>query len=224
MGRGRPRSFDPDRVLESAMRKFWKDGYDAVGIADLCAATGIGRQSLYDAFGGKRALYLACLERYVRTRLHPIRDRLLGGPPGLAGIRAVLWRWVEAAGRDDAAGCMVGVGIANWGARDPEVARALNRAIDEIEGWFEAALERARLAGDLPDGMRTREIASLLALTGQAVALRSRTGPDRDRAMRTVRALLALLEPSESNFGTIGTESRPARTRHVSRAPEPPPP
>jgi len=224
MGRGRPRSFDPDRVLESAMQTFWTSGYDAVGIADLCEATGIGRQSLYDAFGGKRALYAACLERYVRTRLHPIRDRLLGGPPGLAGIRAVLWRQVEAAAREGAPGCMVGVGIATWGTRDPAIARVLNRTIEEIEGWFEAALERARLAGDLPEGTRTREIASLLALTGQALALRSRTGPDRERATRAVRAVLALLEPSVSHSGTIGTKKRAARTRGLSRGPEPPPP
>ena len=61
--RGRPRSFDPDAVLDKARAVFWNLGYAATSLDDLAAATGLNRPSLYAAFGDKHALYLAALER-----------------------------------------------------------------------------------------------------------------------------------------------------------------
>src|SRR4249919_2313925 len=61
--RGRPRSFDPDAVLEKARGVFWTLGYAATSLDDLAAATGLNRPSLYAAFGDKHALYMRALER-----------------------------------------------------------------------------------------------------------------------------------------------------------------
>src|SRR5512139_3231149 len=68
---GRPRSFDPDEVLEHAMGVFWRKGFDATGVADLEAATGLGRQSLYGAFGDKRALFAQVVDFYFARVLKP---------------------------------------------------------------------------------------------------------------------------------------------------------
>src|SRR5436309_16099350 len=62
--RGRPRSYDPDRALAQATAAFWDAGYAATSLDDLSAATGMNRPSLYGAFGDKKALYYATLERY----------------------------------------------------------------------------------------------------------------------------------------------------------------
>ena len=61
---GRPREFDVDDALDRAMRVFWAKGYQGASLDDLLAAMGIGRGSLYKAFGDKRSLYLAALQRY----------------------------------------------------------------------------------------------------------------------------------------------------------------
>ncbi len=55
----RPREFNVDTVLESAMQVFWAKGYESTSLDDLCEATGLGRSSLYAAFGDKRALTTA---------------------------------------------------------------------------------------------------------------------------------------------------------------------
>src|SRR6202046_927822 len=62
---GRPREFDTDAALEKAMRLFWAKSYEGTSVADLTEALGISRPSLYAAFGDKRSLFRAALERYA---------------------------------------------------------------------------------------------------------------------------------------------------------------
>lgn len=66
-GRGRPRAFDHDSVLERAMQVFWAAGYEAASIPMLTDAMGISAQSLYAAFGSKDALYRDAIDYYSRT-------------------------------------------------------------------------------------------------------------------------------------------------------------
>src|ERR1700751_4096237 len=63
----RPREFEPDDVLDSAMRQFWERDYRATSVDDLVRATGLKPSSLYSAFpGGKHALLMGSLDRYCR--------------------------------------------------------------------------------------------------------------------------------------------------------------
>src|SRR5277367_6363507 len=62
---GRPREFDTDAALEKAMRLFWMKSYEGTSVGDLTETLGISRPSLYAAFGDKRSLFRAALERYA---------------------------------------------------------------------------------------------------------------------------------------------------------------
>src|SRR5260370_37968341 len=60
----RHKEFDQDQALHKAMEVFWSRGYEAASIQDLVRHMGINRQSIYDTFGDKHALYLQALDRY----------------------------------------------------------------------------------------------------------------------------------------------------------------
>ena len=64
---GRPREFDRDAALDKAMRLFWERGYEGTSVGDLAEALGIGKPSLYAAFGHKEQLFYEALDLYVRT-------------------------------------------------------------------------------------------------------------------------------------------------------------
>ena len=85
----RPREFDRDEVLERAMSVFWSKGFTATSTSDLVEAMKIGRQSMYDSFGDKRALYLEALAQYQQQSVTAHIGRLRSGKTGLAGIEAM---------------------------------------------------------------------------------------------------------------------------------------
>lgn len=62
---GRKREFDTEAVLAAARSVFVHTGYHATSVDDLLRATGIGRASLYQAFGSKLGLFRAVLQRSV---------------------------------------------------------------------------------------------------------------------------------------------------------------
>ena len=104
---GRPRQFAEGDVLDAAVDLFWERGYRATTTRDLEAALGITQSSIYNAFGSKRNLLLAAIDRYEAR----VEEELLGilSEPGdglerVERFLAELGRWVE---RTDHRGCLV---------------------------------------------------------------------------------------------------------------------
>lgn len=58
------KQFDVEVALDAAMRVFWEHGYAQASLDLLTSATGLGRGSLYGAFGDKDALFQRALDRY----------------------------------------------------------------------------------------------------------------------------------------------------------------
>jgi AcrR family transcriptional regulator len=63
---GRPRAFEAEKALDSAMQVFWRKGYLGTSLSDLTDAMGINRPSLYGAFGSKKSLFRKALDRYSK--------------------------------------------------------------------------------------------------------------------------------------------------------------
>lgn len=66
MPRGRPRSFDSEQALDTALHVFWRQGYEGTSVAELTAAMRISPPSLYAAFGNKQELFEQVLQRYLQ--------------------------------------------------------------------------------------------------------------------------------------------------------------
>ena len=66
MPKGRPREFDTEKALDTALLLFWRHGYEGTSVADLTKAIGINVPSLYSAFGNKEELFRKVVARYVQ--------------------------------------------------------------------------------------------------------------------------------------------------------------
>src|ERR1700733_14070568 len=81
----RPRMFDEQEVLDAAREAFWTNGYTATSLDDLTAATGLGKGSLYAAFGGKRQLFDRLFGDYCAGAAAETQQLLRGPDAGAYG-------------------------------------------------------------------------------------------------------------------------------------------
>ena len=92
---GRPRTFSEPDVVARASAVFARRGFAATSVDDLVRATGVGRASLYGAFGSKDGLFQRCLSGALAA--------LAPGPSGPADPAAGADPSDPAAGTDSAA-------------------------------------------------------------------------------------------------------------------------
>jgi AcrR family transcriptional regulator len=114
------------------MRTFWANGYEATTTEDLCAATGLGRSSIYNTFTSKHELFRRSLLRYVEmmttAQLGILEDE---GRPPTDRLRALFSAVIdgEMATRRDgrSIGCLTVNTTVELAGRDPEAAEILDR-------------------------------------------------------------------------------------------------
>lgn len=192
MNRGRPREFDKSVALEAAMEQFWEHGYEGTGLSDLEERTGLGRQSLYNAFGDKRALFEKALAHYQQSVVGPVLAQL--GAPGsaLENVRTVLGWWEEHAKSDDRRGCLVANSLAEFGMRDPGLTDELSRTLGRVEKAFQRALTRAQDKGELSRSHDAKALARLLTTVGQGLSIvhKVQTPAFSRDAIKAVRMML----------------------------------
>jgi AcrR family transcriptional regulator len=174
---GRPREFDRDAALEAATFVFWRKGFEAASMNDLCDAMGVRSPSLYAAFGSKEALYLEAIEHYVRTQGPPIWDRLAEGATVRAGIEKFLIAGTERLpkSRTLPAGCMAALAAVSdeWPA---SIARVIRKVRLDMLGRLRARLEEAVATGELPASTDVDGLSRFYLSIYQGMAVQARDG------------------------------------------------
>lgn len=85
---GRPRTFSEPDVVARASAVFARLGFAATSVDDLVRATGVGRASLYGAFGSKDGLFQRCLSGALAALAPGPSDPAAGADPADPADRA----------------------------------------------------------------------------------------------------------------------------------------
>lgn len=191
--RGRPRSFDPDDVLDKARAVFWNLGYAATSLDDLAAATGLNRPSLYAAFGDKHALYMAALERSRAEATAAVGAALATEAPLRPLLGVIFDRAVDIyrAGEVGQRGCfLIGTAVTQ-AVDDPAARELLARFIAETDAAFTARFERS--APELASGVTAAIAGPMATSTFHTLAVRARTGAGEAELKAIGRAAVTLI-------------------------------
>ncbi|MEJ2855385.1 MULTISPECIES: TetR/AcrR family transcriptional regulator [unclassified Saccharothrix] len=131
---GRPREFDDAAVVDAAMEVFWSKGYESTSTEDLCARTGLGRGSLYNAFGSKHGLYQRALRRYAEVGFGA-QAEILDGPGGVKQrLRALMVAVIDTdLGDPSKRGCLAVNAAVDAGGTDDVVAEQVLRQFSRFE-------------------------------------------------------------------------------------------
>ena len=146
----RPRTFDESDVIAAARDEFWSRGYGATSVDDLTAATGLGKGSLYGAFGDKHALFMRALDDYITTALDGVHAQLHDAEYNAYERLTRHIRWQAKAAATDKArrGCMMARTAAELGSTDDEVERKVERAYAIWRNELADTITEAQRDGD----------------------------------------------------------------------------
>ena len=189
---GRPRGFDRDAALEDAMFLFWRKGFAATSMNDLCDAMGVSSPSLYAAFGSKEALYLEAVEYYVRTQGPPVWEKLAEGTTARAGIENLLVAWTGSLPKSRAtpAGCMALLAAVSdeW---PTAIVRVVRKVRLEMLGMLRSRLENAVAKGELPASTDIDGLSRFYLSVFQGMAIQARDGATQAELRAVAAAAMA---------------------------------
>ena len=178
-GRGRPRQFDEDDVLDALVQLFWDRGFESASLTDIVAAADLNRSSLYKTFGTKDQVFFAAIDRYLADRLVTL-DEILGRDGGVELISEFLGtlrhRFTTEGGRR---GCLAVNALTELGMRDERVAAVSERYRHQLSSRLQCPLEWAASRSEIDSDLVEAYVDTLVAFcVSLAVAARSGTAPN----------------------------------------------
>lgn len=172
----RARQFDLEAATDAAVELFWRRGYAATSVRDLCEAMGVQSGSFYAAFRSKQACFRLALARYLATQGLP-------STPGPQAIRG--WLQAIVSTRRKGKGCLLVNTAIEGPSLDAPTRTFVRERMSAMEEFFARSLGRSRSA---------REHARLLASTVIAVHVLARSGV----------AAARLRELADDTLGIVG--------------------
>ncbi len=174
---GRPREFCLHGALEKALEVFWRRGFEGASMAELTAAMGITKPSLYASYGNKEELFRKALDLYDCKYMGFMREAL-EADTSRAVVAGILLGMVcsTTADGEHPPGCMSMNGaLACSAAADPIRDETLRRR-KIFEGELACRLERARAPGDLPADSDPQALASFVMTVASGIAYQASSG------------------------------------------------
>lgn len=189
----RPRVFDVDKAIHTAMDLFWRNGYERTSLAELTSAMGITPPSFYFAFGNKERLFKRVVDHYGATRLSQAHAAI-DEPTARDVAEKMLYKFADLYTDDDPSlprGCLV-VNCALPSADDEGTVRTeLGLARERRRERLRDRFQHAKDTGDLPPDADPDALARYLMVVGWGLAFAAQSGATRSDLYRTVQIALA---------------------------------
>ncbi|MEM9342581.1 MAG: TetR/AcrR family transcriptional regulator [Pseudomonadota bacterium] len=186
----RPKSYDRQDAVAKACAAFWQHGYQALGVRELEALTGINQFAIRSEFGGKEGLYAEALAYYSDAAITGEMAPMLDG--GVDEVIAFLRGLVTPGSMTSSDfGCLiVNTGIENARVQSPRLEEAVQRYWTALEHHFRCALENEPGSDDAgaPD------VAKALVSAVMGVHAQNRAVRDQTAGRSLVELMCAMLE------------------------------
>lgn len=203
----RPRKFVERDVIHSAGELFAVHGLAATTLDNLVEVTGLGKQSLYNAFGGKRELFLRALSEDREEAARAVSEALeQGNASPLEQIRGHLLRMAIELSRRDRQVSLTTRALVESTGEDDSLSTETKAGLEELAGIYGQCLERAQEAGELPSDANVPSLAMYFVATTKGMELLGRAGLGRAVLIAVaLDALRALPASGESDTDNVST-------------------
>jgi TetR/AcrR family transcriptional repressor of nem operon len=175
---GRPQEFDFDATVDAALAVFWDRGLHRTSIDDLLSASGLARSSLYNAFGGKQALFEHAVQRYVDSQVARLQ-KTLEAP----SLKIALERLFHGAvtNNHQGRGCLL-VNCTSSIMRDDDVEQRLLRGgFERMFSIVENRIRSAQEAKEVSSSVDPADAATLVCATLSGLRVFHKAGMQKNK-------------------------------------------
>lgn len=175
---GRPKIFDEDIALQSALDVFWAKGYDGTSMKDLTKAMGINSPSLYATYGDKEALFVKAIEYYMSNGNCSPLDAFEKETDIQKAVRRFFQEIIVLSTQNEygKSGCFLSSCVATSVETVEGVKPLLQTAIVESEKRIKERFDQAKKNGQLSQDFPSKQRARLMFDLRQGAVFRARAG------------------------------------------------
>jgi AcrR family transcriptional regulator len=179
----RTKDFDVTEVLTKSMLLFWQNGYEKTSFSQIIHETGVNKQSLYNAFGDKRALFLSALELYRKNLLTALEEDVNTALTQNGSSKRILRRLIlgDLDSADNPSGCLIVNTSMEFGINDESIMHEVRAMYDGFEATLEKVAVHGQQKKELSHKVSSRDMAVLLSNTFKGFKVAERMGTPRDQ-------------------------------------------
>ena len=190
----RAKEFDEAEVLDQALELFRARGFKHTSFTDLVDELGVSRQSLYDTYGDKQALYQTALKRYLDRSLDGIRRKLDDATPVRDAMAALFEGIIAGSCSNGSPGCFMVNSMVELSPHDADTRALAQTHAREIEGIFASRFSTAQRKGEIGRTKDPVALARFFYHTLLGLAVSARALGDKESLRQTTRLALQLLD------------------------------
>jgi AcrR family transcriptional regulator len=194
MRMGRPVEYDRDTVLDAALFAFWKSGHAACSLQMLVDATGLSRQSIYNAFGDKDGLFREVLDHYtakVAVQCEPL-EALTADQNSL---REFITNSIFTQRNLGPGACFIVVTAFSPQALDPKIKPALDAGAEMVRAALATCMRNTALRGDPNPPFSPEDGAAHLYAVMNGLSALAQTGGSNDQVETALNLSFQTLFP-----------------------------
>ena len=191
----RPREFDPEQAMQEAMEAFWEHGYNATSVKDLLSEMGLNRGSLYGAFGDKKKLFLAALDKYDQQQFPVIQGILDREGSAKRNIHDLFAFVVDrCCGPEGRRGCLAGKAAMELVPHEKDVAEYLRKLNTRNEKYLASVIQRGQDDGSINKALPPRATARYLLTSLGGLRTHGIMSPTKKEVREVVDLILRVLD------------------------------
>ncbi|ACM19518.1 helix-turn-helix transcriptional regulator, TetR family [Geotalea daltonii FRC-32] len=193
---GRPLAYDPEKALDTAMQVFWSRGYEATTLQDLLQAMGLSKSSFYQAFGGKKEIFLRSMARYREKIGQGLSQLLENSGSAREFIERMLLNSAAEARRPNETrrGCLIMNTATECAQKDGDIAGEVSSGFEGLRALLCRAVRRGQAEGGITQEVEAEALAGYLISSLGGIKMVVKGGADEERVREIVAVILRALD------------------------------
>jgi TetR/AcrR family transcriptional repressor of nem operon len=191
-------SFDEHETLRAIGQLFWRNGYTATAMDQICEHVSLTKPSIYNTYGDKATLFRKVVDWYADEMGEQGVAVLKGKAPVSEEVAGLLRHFLVRPASDIVSqGCLLTSSMMELQFSEPELFDYVVKRIDRVRDAIETYLSTARKDGLLKSDCDPSALSEYVFTVFQGLRMQSRTSAGRINLERTISTAMGPLRDAE---------------------------